>query len=118
MKAESSCITCKKGPTSVPFPKPLCPFSFCLPLFPSQVSPELLPYQVLVHVLVLHPVGQVVKGVVELILAEEDLSEISLKGWLGTDITVSVTPTPTPSPPHPQETSAPPSAQEGQSRSY
>ena len=56
------------------------------PLFPSQVSLKLLPYQILVHVLVLHPVTQVVQGVVELVLAEEDLGEVSLKGRLGTDI--------------------------------
>lgn len=80
----------KKGPTSVPFPKPLCPFSFCLPLFPPQVSPELLPYQVLVHMLVLHPVGQVVKGGVELVLAQEDLRELGFKGWLGTQSTVPI----------------------------
>lgn len=36
--------------------------------------------------LVLHPVGQVVQGIVELVLAEEDLGEIRLEGWLGTDI--------------------------------
>lgn len=81
MKAESSCVTCEKGHHLSDVP------SNSSPPFPAQLSPELLPYQVLVHVLVLHPAAQVVQGVIELILAQEDLGEISLGGRLGTDVT-------------------------------
>lgn len=53
---------------------------------PASLFPELPSYQVLVHVLILHPLAQVVEGDIELVLAEEDLAEESLEGWLGTDI--------------------------------
>lgn len=50
-----------------------------------------LPYQVLVHMLVLHPPGQVVQGFIELVLAQKDLRELSLEGWLGVQSTVPIT---------------------------
>lgn len=50
-----------------------------------------LPYQVLVHMLVLHPPGQVVQGFIELVLAQKDLRELGLKRWLGIQSTVPIT---------------------------